>query len=442
MRFFTQNDKERDVKVNRENLGNCQTALTIEAEASELDESLDEAYRYLVNRVSIPGFRKGKAPRAVLVQHIGKQELLEEALERLVPQLYKQAIGSQEIEPIARSEIEIIKTEPLVFKAIVSLKPEVRLGDYHSIRVEATPTTKITKKEITAAMEELRERRGAWVPVDRPVDLSDLVTIDIEANVDGKPWLSHKGILYEVDKDSNSPVPGFASHLQGAEKNKEMTFSLTVPDDYPIKEMGGKEGAFKVTVTEIKEKQLPELDDELAKSVGYDSLADMKDKVAADLRAKAEAENRLQLRQKALDALVDISEVDYPPVLEDEEIAGLLADEAQRLGFREAADYLKRTGKTEEELKEELRPIAKKRLTQGLVLGKLAEEEKIEISSSEVDNKVDEITSDADDKEKARQFLSLPQVRESIERSLHTQKTMDRLSQIAIGNAEEKTKGE
>jgi len=376
------------------------------------------------------------------VQHIGKKNLLEEALEYLIPQLYKQAIESQEIEPIARSEIEIVQTEPLVFKAIVSLKPEVKLGDYHSIRLEPDPVIKIAKKEVTAAMEEFRERQGAWVPVGRPVELGDLVTINIQANVDWRPWLNHKDVLYEVDKDSRSPVPGFASHLQGAEKNKERTFSLTIPDDYPIKEMCGKEGAFKATVTEIKEKQLPELDDELARGAGYDNLADMRKKVAVDLRAKAEARNRLESRQKALDALVEISEVNYPPILEDEEITGLLRDEAQRLGFRELEDYLKKTGKTEEELKQELRPIAKKRLIQGLVLGKLAEEEKIEISSSEVDNKVDEITNDAEDKEKTRQFLSLPQVRQSIEQSLHTQKTMDRLSQIVIGNAENMTKGE
>jgi len=430
------------MKVSTEDVGNRQIALNIEAEDAELDKSLDEAYHHLVKEVSIPGFRKGKAPRAILVQHVGKQNLLEEALEHLIPQLYKQAIESQEIEPIARSEIEIIKTEPVVFKAIVSLKPEIKLGDYHSIRVEPSPAIKIAKKEVAYAMEEFRERQGAWVPVDRSVKLGDLVTMDIEADVDGKPWLNHKGILYEVDKDSSSPVPGFASRLQGAEKNKEMNFSLTIPDDYPIKEMCGKEGAFKVTVTEIKEKELPELDDKLARSGGYENLADMRKKVAADLKAKAEAKNRSELGQKALNALVEISEVSYPPILEDEEITGILRDEAQRLGFRELEDYLKKTNKPEEELKQELRPIAQKRLTQGLVLGKLAEEEKIEISSSEIDNKVDEIANSAEDKENARQFLSLPQVRQSIAQSLLTQKTMDRLLQIAIGNSENKTKGE
>jgi len=430
------------MKVSTENVGNCQISLNIEAEASELDKSLEEAYHHLVNEVSIPGFRKGKAPRAVLVQHIGKKNLLEEALEHLVPQLYKQAIESQKLEPIAEPQIEVTQTEPVVFKAIVSLKPEIKLGDYHSIKVEPGPVIEITEKEITAAMEEFRERQGAWVPVGRPVEMGDLVTMDIQANVDGKPWLNHKGILYEMDKDSRSPVPGFASHLEGAEKSKESTFSLTIPDDYPIKEMRGKEGTFKVTVTEIKEKQLPELNDELAKSAGYGNLEDMSKKVAADLRVKAEARNRLELRQKALEALVKISEVSYPPILEDEEITGLLRNEAQRLGFREITDYLKKANKTEEEIKQELRPIAQKRLTESLVLGKLAEEEKIEISSSEVDNKVDEITSDAEDKEKAKQFFSLPQIKQSIEQSLRTQKTMDRLLQIAIANAENMTKEE
>jgi trigger factor len=430
------------MKVSTENLDNCQIALNIEAEAGELDKSLDEAYHHLVNEVSIPGFRKGKAPRDILVRHIGKQSLLEEALEHLIPQLYKQAIESQKIDPIARPEIEIGQTEPLVFKAVVSVRPNIKLGDYHSLKLESGPAVEITEKETAAAMEEFRERQGAWVPADRPAELGDLLTMDIQANVGGKPWLNHKDILYEMNKDSRSPVSGFALQLQGAEKSKEKTFNLTIPDDYPVQEMRGKEGTFRVTVTEVKEKQLPELDDQLAMSAGYGSLENMKEKVAADLEAKAEARNRLQLGQKALDALVEISEVSYPPVLEDEEIDGLLRDEAQRLGFREIADYVKRANKTEEEIKEELRPVAKKRLIQGLVLGKLAEEQKIEISSSEVDNKIDQMSGDVEDKEKARQFFSLPQIRQSIEQSLRTEKTLERLLQIVVDNTKDMTKGE
>jgi len=429
------------MKVSTENLGNCQIALDIEAEDSELDKSLDAAYHRLVNKVSIPGFRKGKAPRAILAQHIGKKNLLEEALEHLIPQLYKQAIESQSLDPIAKPQIEITQTEPVVFKAILSLKPEVKLGDYHSIKLEPEPV-EVGEKEVAAAVERIRAEQGAWVPVDRPVGLDDLVTMDIEANVEGKPWLNHKGVTYEVDKDSYSPALGFASHLQGVEKNKEKTFSLTIPDDHTIKEIRGKEGIFKVTVTEIKEKLLPELDDELAQGAGYDNLSAMKEKVAASLRAKAEVESGFELRRRAIDALVESSEVNYPPILEDEEIAGLMRDEAQRLGFRELTDYLMRSNKTEEELQQELRPIAKRRLTQGLVLGELAEEEKIEINSTEVDNKVGEIANGAEDKENTRQLFSLPQIKQSIKQSLLTQKTMDRLLQIVLGNVENMTKEE
>ncbi len=430
------------MKVSTENLENRRIALNIEAEASELDKSLDEAYHHLVREVSVPGFRRGKAPRMILEQHIGKRALLEEALEHLVPELYKEAIQSQNLEPIAEPELEITQTEPLVFKAIVSLKPEVKLGDYKGIGIDASPQAEITDREIAAAMEQFRKEQGAWVPADRPAELDDLVTMNIQADVDGKPWLDHKEILYEMDKDSRSPVAGFVSRLQGAEKNKEKTFTLTIPDDYPIKEMRGRESSFQVTVSEIKEKQLPELNDELAKGAGYGGLEDMKEKVAASLRIRAEARNRLELKQKALDALVEISEVNYPPILEDEEIDGLLKSEAQRLGFKEVGDYMKRASKTEEEIRQELRPAARKRLIQSLVLGKLAEQEKIEINPSEVDNKVDEIAGDAEDKERAKQFFSLPQVRGSIEQSLRTERTLDRLLQIAVDNTRNRTKGE
>jgi trigger factor len=266
--------------------------------------------------------------------------------------------------------------------------------------------------------------------------------MSIKADVDEKPWLDHKDILYEMDKGSRSPVPGFASCLEGTEKNKENTFSLTVPDDYPISEMRGKEASFRVTISEIKEKELPELTDELAKGAGYAGLEDMKEKVAALLRARAEARNRLELQQKALDALVGMSEVKYPPVLEDEEIDGLLKSEAQRLGFKEIADYVNRANRTEEAIRQELRPMARKRLVQGLVLGELAAEEKIEISASEVDNRIDNMVSDAEDREKARQFFSLPQLRQSIEGSLRTQKTIDHLLQIAVGDSENMKEGE
>ena len=428
------------MKVATEKIENCQAWLNIEAEAGELEKSLNEAYHRLVSKVAISGFRKGKAPRAILEQHIGKGALLQEALEHLISQLYKQAVELQKIEPIAAPQIELIQNEPLVFKAVVPLKPEVKLGDYHHIELKPEPV-EIAAKEIDSAIDELRQQQAVLLPVERPVQLADFVTINVEASVAGKPFLNHKDLLYEMDNNSAFPLPGFASNLQGIKKNEERTFTLNVSDDYSIKEFCGKECPFKVTVTEIKEKQLPELNDEFARSCNYADLAQLREKVAADLRAEAEEKSRLELRRKAVYAVVEFSSVDYPPVLEDREIDTLLKDEARRFGYREVEDYLKRVNKTEKELKEELRPIARKRVTNTLVLDKVAEEEKIAITASEVDNKVEEIVSQVEHKEKMQQFLALPQVRESIVESLRTEKTIDRLVQIANKNQGEKIKG-
>ncbi|MBN2186035.1 MAG: trigger factor [Dehalococcoidia bacterium] len=424
------------MKVSTEKMENCQVALTIEAEAGELDKSLSEAYHRLVNKASIPGFRKGKAPRAILEQHLGKGALLEDALERLIPQLYKEAIESQEIKPIAEPHMEITQTDPVVLKAIVPLKPTIKLGDYHGIKLEPE-SVEISDEQIEAAIEQIRQEQAILSPVDRPVQFDDVITMNIEATIEGKPFLNHKDMVYEVSEKSTFPLPGFNQNLAGTEKNKEKAFSLNVPADYRTKELAGKQCVFKITVAEIKEKNLPQIDDEFAQSAGYDNLAAMKEKVFASLKAEAEEISRQKLRQKALDDTIELSEVDYPPVLEDREIDRLLEDESQRFGFKEIQDYLNRTNKTKEEYREKLRPIAKKRIIHTLVLDKIAEEEKVEIDSSEVDNKVEEIMKDAKDKERMQQFFALPQVRESIEQSLRTEKTIARLVQIVSGYQEE-----
>jgi len=427
------------MKVSNEKVENCQVSLNIEVEADEMGKSLDEAYHRLVNRTSIPGFRKGKAPRAILEQHVGKDSLLREALERLIPQLYKQAVESEKIDPIAGPQIELTQNDPLIFKAIVPLKPEVKLGDYHNIKLKPEPI-KIGDKEIEAAIESLQQEHAILLPVKRSVQLGDFVTISIEASVEGKPFLNHKDLVYEVGDNPSFPLPGFASNLQGVKKSEEKAFSLKIPADYRIEEFRGKECAFKVMVTEIKKKQLPDLDDEFAQSCNYADLTQLREQITADLRARAKEKSRLELRRKTVDVVVEGSSVDYPPILEDREIENLLNDEARHLGYREVEDYLNRINKTEEELKQALRPITKKRVTNSLVLGKVAEEEKIEIAASEVDNKVEEMVGKAEDKEKIQRLLALPQVRESITESLRTEKTIDRLVQIVSENQKGKMK--
>ncbi|RLC59582.1 MAG: trigger factor, partial [Chloroflexi bacterium] len=258
------------MKVTTETLEDSQIALNIEAEAGELNKAMDDAYRRLVNKISVPGFRKGKAPRFILEQHIGKGALLEEALEELIPQLYKEAIDLQKIEPIERPQMEIIQTEPVVFKAVVPVKPTVEFGDYRNLKLQPEPV-EITDKEIDAAVELKRQEQAVLTPVNRPVQFGDLVTLNVEANIGEKPFLNHKDIVYEVNKDSRVPLPGFAEKLKGAKKGKGKDFTLIIPPDYRIKEFVGKECFFKVAVTEVKERQLPELNDEFSQTCGYDN---------------------------------------------------------------------------------------------------------------------------------------------------------------------------
>ena len=427
------------MKVTAETLENSQVSLKIEVEGSELGEALDNAYRRLVNRVSIPGFRKGKAPRVVLERHIGKGALMEEALEELIPRLYREAVESQKIEPIEQPQMEIVQTEPVIFKAVVPVKPTVKLGDYHSIRLEPEKV-EITNVDIDAALELKRQEQAVFSPRKRAVRFGDLVTMDIEARVEGKLLLDHKGMVYEVTKDSTLPFPEFARNLKGAKKDEEKVFSLKIPADYPRGELAGKECHFKVKVTEIKEKQLPQLDDEFAQVVGYDNLASMREKVAAELNARALEAAQQKLKERAVDTVVEGSEVRYPPVLEEREIDQLLESEGRRLGFTRLEDYLRATNRSEEKLREMLRPIVKKQIAHSLVLGELARMEKIAISDSEVDNQIKEMVKGEKDAEKMSEFLQSSRVKESIQRTLQRQKTVDWLVKVATGEGQDEAK--
>ncbi len=422
------------MKITTETLKDSQIALNIEAEANELNKAMDDAYRRLVNKVSVPGFRKGKAPRLILEQHIGKGALLEEALEELIPRLYSEAIDLQKIEPIEQPQMEIIQTEPVIFKAVVPVKPTVELGDYHNLRLESEPV-EVTEEEVDAAMESKRQEQAVFAPTDRPVQFGDLITLNIEANIGEKPFLNHKDIVYEVNKDSPVPLPGFAEKLKGVKKNKGKAFILTIPADYPIKEFAGKECSFQVAVSEIKEKQLSELNDELAQTCGYDNLTSMREEVSADLKAKAEQLGNQRLKERVIDTVVEISQVHYPPVLEDKEIARLLEREAHRLGFTKFSDYLNATNLTEEKLREGLRPAVKKQIARLLVLDEVGKIEKIEINESEVDNQISEmVKSEEGDEEKMRQLLQLPQVKESIQHTLRRDKAVDWLVKVATSD--------
>jgi trigger factor len=430
------------MKIRTQEFENGQAVLHIEVEPQEMDKSLDETYRHLAKKVNVPGFRKGKAPRPILERFIGKEALQEEALEHLIPQLCDQAAQEQKLEVIAQPETEVLDLDPVVvFKATFPLRPKVELGDYHSIRLAPEPV-EVTEEDTNRVIEQIRDQHALWIPVERPLEYGDMATLDIEQKREETPPTTYKGQQIPILEGSKLPMPGFAENLVGMQKNEEKEFSLSFPEDHEVPRLAGEKFDFKVKLAEIKEKQLPELDDEFAKSVGQDidTFDALRDKLTASLKAGAERSVRRDFEQKVIDAVVALAKVEFPPVLLEQEIDNLLRERDIMLRSQGGLEsYLRNIKKTGEEMREELRPKATQRLTQSLVLGKVVEEEKIEISDAEVDAEAEKMISEANEYnvEALRNLLKTPQGRRSVQESLMAQKVVQRLTEIASGSITE-----
>ena len=427
------------MKVTRDKIENSQAFLTVEMEPPEVEASLEAAYQRLVKRTNVPGFRKGKAPRAMLERYLGKESLLEDALNNLIPRACEDALKEQEIEAFARPAVEITQTEPLIFKATVPLPPTVKLGDYHSVRLKPEPVAS-TKKEVASVIERLRHQQATWEPVEREIGFNDLVVFDIESTASGKPFINQKGAQYQVIENYPAPLPGFAEQLVGIKRDEEKEFKLQTPKDYPDKELADKEASFNIRVSEVKQERLPELTDEFAKGIDpkFKTLGSLRKQVADNLKIRAEEKAKRDFEEKVIDTVVNLSEVEFPPVLVEMEVSHLLDQQLRHWqeSSRGLEDYLASINKTEEELREELRPPATKRVTRSLVLDKISEEEKFEISDSEIDGEIEDMTKGAAEGKggELKKLLNTPQSRESIKQFLVRRKTIQRLVDIARGS--------
>ena len=431
------------MKVTKDKTENSQVFLTIEMEPAEVEAALQKSYSRLVKKANVPGFRKGKAPREILERYLGKDALFNDALEYLLPEAYEDAVKEQNIEVFAQPQIEIAQLDPVVFKATIPIKPTVELGDYHSLKVARQPV-EISDDDVNQAIEHLRHNYATWEPVERAVDFNDLVVLDIESNIEGTPFINQKGTQYQVIRDAPGPVPGFAEQLVGMKLDGEKEFKLKFPADYARSELAEKEPTFKVKIIEIKQELLPELNDEFARQVDseVDTLSSLRQKIDASLRLRAEEAARIDYEEKVVGAVTDQAQLEYPPVLVEMEISRLLDEQLRRwqMSGQDIEHYLSRTGKTEEELREELRPLAVERVTRSLVLSKVAEEESTEVSESEIDAEIENLTKDeTENKDKIKEVFNTPQSRESIKRWLLTRNTVKRLVEIAEAPAGEET---
>lgn len=425
------------MKITQEDIMECQTVLQIELEEKDLEPYLQRGYQKLVQQVVIPGFRKGKAPRSIVEQFIGRESLLQEVLEDAVPALTNQAVSIQELEPAVAPRVEVVDLEPVRIKATVALEPNIDIGAYKDIRVEET-VVEVTEEQIEERLQDMRARSASWEPAERPVRTGDMVTIDIVGTVDGKAVLKENDAVYVADDGSTVPFPHFSENLVDATKGTPKEFTITISEEYADVNLAGKDCHFTVTVSEVKQQELPELDDEFAKGAGdgYETLTELRESVENELREAGEQEQKAQYRQQAVEALAETAAVGMPPLLVQHEVEHAIHNRNNlvgRLNMR-LDDYLRYTGKTEEEDEKEMREASERRLTQSYVIRELAEREGITVGDEEVDERIQEVLSSGDEAAKhIRENPDDEQVRTSIRDSLLVDKSVDLLTTIANG---------
>ena len=414
--------------------------LHIELEEEDLGPYLDRGYRRVVQQVNIPGFRKGKAPRTVLERYLGRESLLNEAVEFMLPDVTQRAVMEQNLETAGHPKLELEELDPVKVKATVALTPNVELGAFRSIRV-TEEKVEVTEDDIVGRLEQMRKEAAAWEPVERPVNLGDMVTMNVVGSVEGQDVLNETDAVYIAEEGSVLPFPGFSEKLKGAPIGESIEFDLGISEDYPDASVAGQDAHFTITVSDAKEQALPDLDDEFAKGVGdgFETLDAMRESVEAEMTSQAEEAQDTKFRETALDELLKLGTVELPPLLIDHEIEHMVdrRDRFTQSLNMSTDDYLKITGKTEEDIEGEMREQAVERFSRSYALSKLAEVESLEVSADEIDERVTELKESEDDRVGALGDggLDSEEARDSIRETLLLRKALDRLTEIAKGGS-------
>ena len=426
--------------VTREDPESRQVVLNVELEPSDIELHLQRVYRQLVNRVQIPGFRKGKAPRSVVESFLGRNAMVQEGIDSIVTSSLNQALERESLEPFGEPEIDSLELDPVSFKATVPLEPQVDLGDLQSLRLERDPI-EITEEQVTEVLEQLQRSNGVWEPREGQVRFDDLVTLDVEGTIEGNRILQDQAVDFVPRQDSPVPFPGFSVYLEGMSAGEDKQFILTVPEDYRESAVAGKECRFEVKVIEVKELRLPELDDEFAKGAGegYDTIAELQDDIQRRLYNDAVEAAQRDLQEKALQEVIDGAEVVYPPLTEQRELDRMVEDRAHALQEHrlQAEDYVAEAGKSDEEVRAELRPEAVQRLTRFLVLRQISLDQGIEVSEDDVEGEIDQMSGTGESQEAIRNAFSTDNARSAIRNAILSRKVQERLGEIAQSSVAE-----
>ncbi|MBQ2890923.1 MAG: trigger factor [Clostridia bacterium] len=359
--------------------------------AEEFEAAIQKAYKKNVGKINIQGFRKGKAPRAIIERYYGKEVFYEDAVNIVLPDAYDKAIEEQNIEAVAQPEIDVkeISAETgVVFTAKVAVKPEFELGQYKGVKVKKV-THKTTEKEINAEIDRLRERNARMVTVeDRAAQKDDTVVIDYEGFTGGVAFDGGKGEGYELTLGSGQFIPGFEDQLIGANAGDDVTVKVTFPTEYHSKDLAGKDAEFKVKVHAIKMQELPELDDEFAKDVSeFDTFAELKEDVTKKLKEANKNRSKQEFENNVLEAVAEATTIDIPQAMIDTNVENSIRDFAMQMQYQgiDLNQYMQMTGMTVDKLKAQFLPDAEKKVKMSLILEKVAKVENIEVSDDEVE---------------------------------------------------------
>lgn len=378
-----------------EKLENGMAKLTIEVPAEELDKAIEGAFQKNKNKISVPGFRKGKAPRKMIEQIYGKGVFYEDAANDLIPDAYDKAMEECQEEIVSSPKIGVVQLEagkPFIFTAEVALKPEVSLGKYKGVKVDKADT-EVTDDEVMAEIDREREKNSRTLEVtDRAVKEGDIATIDFEGFVDGTAFEGGKGTDYPLTIGSHAFIPGFEEALVGAQIGVETDVNVTFPEDYQAAELAGKAAVFKCTVKKLQEKELPELDDDFVGEVSEesDTVEQYKEEIRKKLTDKKEAEAKDAKENAVIEAIIEDAKMEIPDAMLETQQRQMVQDYAQRLQSQGLSmeQYMQFTGTTAEMLMEQVKPNALKRIQSRLVLEAVVAAEKIEASEEEFEEEV------------------------------------------------------
>jgi trigger factor len=369
-----------------------QVLLTVEVAEERVQKALQQKVRTLSREVHIPGFRKGKVPPQVLIRRIGGEALRAEVVEELLPKVLEEALTQANLEPYDLPKVDDLELEPLVLKLTVPLRPEVTLGDYRSLRKE-TPTVEVTDEAVDEALEQIRQGQTLTEVVDRPVAVGDMVRLTVNgrtvtADGEEEPFVQDETVNLIIDPEKVMPGTPFVENILGMSAGEAKDFRFTFPEDYEEEDVAGREATFEVNVIEVSSREVPELDDELAKSEAeYETLVDLRQSVRDRLQKDAEAQAEIELTEGMIDDLVADAQILYPPAAVDRELNGRIDDLKRRVtdGGWSWEQYLESTAQGEAELREQLRPESENKVRRSLVFGEFVRQEMLAISAEDVE---------------------------------------------------------